>query len=429
MPRHFHNAEQDPPGADKRWPPYHWLESPEIRHFVDDFWKPRFDGGDIAMYNRFLKILKLSKSGLNGDEIGRTLNMNNVRKYLVGTKRSFLTVLRAERERLGPPSLGHRWLPLRLKPRGIPDGSWIRVAARINCVRDITAVLDQRDPMKEAFSTMSEFGYKSQQELIDERIPLFGFLIGATIGDAGKHRKGESRFRSKSLSLVLSKRKPNSYRFGQFTTLCAQASLGLDMDRISDAPVSKFRYSDSECFRWISSASPLVGWLFHDCLGLTGEELTTYHPLRMEWLVNTPSTFKIGVLQGVSESDGWVDAGDDTICFVSSPNTPLFSSVLSSLGLRHRIDYHNNVEVIRVPTEEANRLPIFNPRLASVYFEQLEIMSHARRLPERVRMPNDVIQSIRELGTRIQSLSTICLELARTRGIKVSSQTVRKYIC
>ena len=395
---------------------------------MGDFWNPRFDENDVAMYNRFMEILKLSKSGLNGDEIGRTLHMNNVRKYLSGDKMSFLTFLRREHDRLGSPEPNHKWLPIGLKPRGTPDGSWIQVPVKINRIGDIAAVLDQRDPPETAFLAMREFGYKSPQELLEEKIPLFGFLVGATIGDAGKHRKGESRFQSKSLSLVLSQNKPNSYRFGQFTMLGARTSLGVDMHRIADAPASKSRYSDSECFRWISPASPLVGWLFHDCLGLNGEELTTYHPLRMDWLVGTPSTFKTGVLQGVSESDGWVDAGDDMVCFVSSPNTPLFSSVLRSLGLKHRIDHHNSVDVIRVPTEEAAKLPIFNPRIRSVYFEQLEIMSHARRLPERLRLPDEVIQYIRGLATSVQTLSAICLELARTRGIKVTNQTVRKYI-
>jgi hypothetical protein len=399
-----------------------------VTPIVDDFWNPRYDERDIGMYNRFLEILKLSKSGLNDEEIGRTLHMNNVRKYLAGTKKSFLTVLRAEHERLGPPSVGHRWLPLRLKPRGTPDGEWIQVPARISGMGNIDSVIDQTEPIENAYAKMSEFGFKSKGEVVDEKIPLFGFLVGATIGDAGKHPKGESRFQSKSLSLVLSKRKPNSYRFGQFTSLCAQVSLGLEMHRISDAPISKSRYSDSECFRWISPASPLVGWLFRNCLGLNEDELTTYHPLRMEWLVETPPPFKIGVLQGVSESDGWVDAGNDTVCFVSSPNTPLFSSVLRSLGLEHRIDRHEIVEEIRVPTEEANRLPIFNPRIRSVYLDQLEVMSRAKRFPERKRLPDDVIQSIRELSMRFQTLSKVCLELARTRGIKVSSQTVRKYI-
>jgi len=379
------------------------------------------------MYNRFLEILRLSNAGLNGEEIGSILNMNNVRAYLTGRKKSFLTNLRAEHDKIGKPRVGHQWLPVGLKPRGTPDGTWIQVPTRITDVDEINSMLAQRTASPNAFSAMSEFGYKSPEELVGEKTALFGFLVGAFIGDAGKHPKGESRFQSKAISLVLSQKKQNSYRFGQFTTLCARASLGLEMHRISDAPATKLRFSDSACFRWISPASPFVGWLFHVCLGLAPEELTTYDPVRMDWLPATPNTFKAAVLQGVSESDGWVDAGDDTACFVSSPNTALFSSVLNSLGLRHRVD-HQAVDVTRVPTEDAAKVPMFNPRIRSVYFEQLEVMSHARRLPERKRLPDEVIQWIRELATETRTLSSICLELARVHGIKVTSQTVRRYI-
>jgi len=403
------------------------LESPSIKPFADDFWNPKVDESDTVMYNRFLEILKLSKNGLNGDEIGRILHMNNVRKYIKGEKMSFLAILRKEHDRLGRPPAGYQWLPLGLKPRGTPNGAWIRVPTKITGMGEISSVLAQRTTSRSAFSGMSEFGYKSTQELLNEKTLLFGFLTGAFIGDAGKHRKGESRFQSKSLSLMLSQNKQNSYRFGQFTTLCTQASLGLEMHRIADAPVSKFRYSDSACFQWISPASPLVGWLFHGCLGLGPVELTTYDPVRMDWLLETPYAFKTAVLQGVSESDGWVDAGADTACFVSSPNTPLFSSVLNSLGLRHRVD-RRAVDVTRVPTEEAAKLPMFNPRIRSVYFEQMEIMSHAVRLPERQRLPDEVIHWIRELATRTRTLSSVCLELARLHGVKLTNQTVKKYI-
>ena len=79
------------------------------------------------MYNRFLEILKLSKRGFNGDEIGRILHMNNVRKYILGAKMSFLTLLRREHNRLGSPEHNYKWLPLRLKPRGTPGDAWIQV--------------------------------------------------------------------------------------------------------------------------------------------------------------------------------------------------------------------------------------------------------------------------------------------------------------
>lgn len=380
------------------------------------------------MHNRFLEILKLSKQGLNGDEIGRQLRMNNVRAFLTGRKKSFLTHLRAEHDRLGSPRSGNEWLPSSLKPRGVPGESWIQVPREIRGIDDVVSVMTQIAPNQTTSDMKSEFGYSKEDEFARERAGLFGFFIGAAIGDAGKHRKGESKFVSKAISLVLSKDKPNSYRFGEFTSLCARASLGLNMHRIADAPASKHRYSKAGCYRWISPASPLVGWVFHDCLGLRAGELTTYNPLKMDWLVDAPAWFKTAVLQGVSESDGWVDAGSDTVCLVSSPNTELFTTVLGSLGVGIRVDQQELVEVIRIPTEDAMMLPMFNPRIHSIYYEQMEIMSRAAGLPERIRLQAEVVGHIRELSSRHNTLTGVCLDLASKYGIKVSSQTVKKYI-
>ena len=60
------------------------------------------------------------------------------------------------------------------------------------------------DRFRNAAQGMNEFGYNTREELIQERASLFGFLVGASIGDAGKHVKGELRFPSKALSIVLS---------------------------------------------------------------------------------------------------------------------------------------------------------------------------------------------------------------------------------
>lgn len=380
------------------------------------------------MYSRFLEILRLSRCGLNGDEIGRQLHMNNVRKYLSGEKKSFLTHLRAEQDRLGPPRSGKTWLPLRLKPRGVPGESWIQVPRRIRRFEDLISTLDEVAPIEIAPELRAEFGYKNSEEVSKERIGLFGFFLGAAIGDAGKHRKGESKFVSKVITMELSKAKPNSFRFGEFTTLGAQVSLGLEMHRIADGLSSEHRFSKAETYRWISPASPLVSWVHHDCLGLGMEELTTYDPLKMDWLVDAPTGFKTSVFQGISESDGWVDAGADTVCIVSSPNTRLFTAVLESLGVRSRVDQQELVQIIRVPTEDAIKLPMFSARVNSVYFQQMLAMSRATRLPERVRLPDEVIRQIRELSLLHDSLAEICLNLAIKHGIKVGYGTVRKYL-
>ena len=169
-------------GGSTRWPPYHWLVSPDIAPIASNFWRVNYDEKDMAMYNRFLEILRLSERGLNGEEIGRTLHMNNVRAFLTGRKKSFLTHIRAELDRLGIPHLGYSWLPMQLKPRGTPADKWIQVPAKINKLEDITKVICQSQIPENAISSMKEFGYSTREELAQDRTTHFGFLVGASIG-------------------------------------------------------------------------------------------------------------------------------------------------------------------------------------------------------------------------------------------------------
>ncbi len=148
----------------------------------------------------------------------------------------------------------------------------------------------------------------------------------------------------------------------------------------------------------------------------------------MEWIMETPASFKASVFQGISESDGWVDPGADTVCIVSSPNTELFTLILNSLGFNSRVDQQKRVQIIRVPTEDAMKIPIFSPRVNSIYYEQMRVMSHATRFPERKRLPDEFISRIRELSSQYETLAEICLNLATRYGVKVSGQTVKKYI-
>jgi len=403
------------------------LDSPDIKPIAEHFWRANYNKEDLVMYNRFLEILKLSKSGLNGEEVGRSLHMNNVRAYLTGRKRSFLTHLRAELDRLGSPEPDSQFLPLHLKPRGTPAPDWIQIRNDINGTEDIITTLTQLHASWEAFETMSEFGYRSREDLVADRTNLFAFFLGSTIGDCSKPVKGQSRFPSMSIALTLSEAKPNSVRFGQYTSLCAQASTGLSMHRIRDAESSSYRFTDSKCLRWITEASPLWGWVFHGCLGLKDGETTTHNPVRMDWLPAASMSFKVHVLQGVSESDGWVDPGMDRHCFVSSPNSRLFSATLASMGVAARIDQQPPVEIIRIPTEDAARLELFSSRIRSNNFERLRVMSQAISFPPRKATPSEVVNWIQDLAKEYTTYNDICFELAKRHGVKVSSATVKKY--
>ncbi len=415
-------------GGRVAWPPYHWIQTEISYSIFEDFWEAKYDLNDKTAYERYLRILELSQNGLSASEIGRILRMNNVGKYLSGKKRSLLTTLRAEHDRIGPPRATSKWSPVRLKPRGTPDSTWIEVPAAIHDLQDIVSVIDQRTPTQDSFEMMVAFAYGSNEELLRDRVNAFGFLLGAMLGDAGKPVKGTSRFPSMTIALTLSKDKPNSGRFGHFTTLCANASLGLAMHRIADAPSSTGRFTDAECYRWLSPASPLIGWTFRVCMGLMEGETTTYDPLRMDWILGAPRDFKVSFLQGMAESDGWVDAGKDSVVIVSSPNDELFEKLFTSLDIRHRFCRQPPITRIEFGTEDGLSLPVFSPRIHSNNYDDLVTMATARTFQERVAIPEPFISRILPILLRTDlNYSKICLEIARATGYKIRSQTAKKY--
>ena len=382
----------------------------------------------MEQYKRFIEMLKLRNLRLGYTAIAKAMGMSgNADKYLLGLKKCFLTHIRAEHERIGAPRQGFKWLPLRLKPRGTPDEAWVEVPLAIRSLKDIERVIEQLTPTPETFSVMDQFAYKSELELLAERTDLFGFFLGVTLGDAGKPVKGDSRFPSMALSLTLSKNKPNSLRFGEFTALSAHTSLGLTMHRIRDAPSSQQRYTRAECYRWITPATPLFGWVFRVCLGLEKGEKTTYDPVKMDWIVDSPKIFKVHFLQGLAESDGYVDAGRNVVSVVVSPNTELIRAMFASLGTSPKIYDQPPIQRLEITTEEAATLPVFNPRIRSRYFQNLQIMSQATRFEPRKRLPEQAIRQIQEISKQTSSLSETCLKLASATGHKVSNQTVKKY--
>jgi len=403
------------------------LASPDLTPIVGEFWNPRFDESDIAMYNRFVEILKLSRSGLNGDEIGRALRMNNVRKYLTGGKMSFLTLLRREHDRLGSPEPNHKWLPLRLKPRGTPGDAWTQVPELPLTYDRIDSMIKNLPMESPDPSQLGEFEFDSILELRRERTNLFGFFLGAVVGDSAKALKGTKRFVSRRILLVLSKNKPNSLRFGEFTSLCANASLGLGMRRVTDLPISDKRYGKAECYAWASASSPLNSWIFNSCLGLRDGETTTYDSLRMDWILEAPREFGAHFIQGLSESDGWPDAGDDTMKVVSSPNTELLKVLLDRIGSPAKSVNQPPVELLKCRSEDAAALPFFSPRIRSGLYEKMILLAKAKRYPERLRLPQSTIDMIREKSKKTSNANEICLEIVRALGYKLSADTIRKY--
>ncbi len=372
-------------------------------------------------------MMQLRNEGCRNSEIEGRLEMSNVGKYLSGRKKSFITHIRHEHDRLGTPRHGYQWLPMLLRPRGTPDKTWIQVPVMIRDYSEITSVLAQLEPTRESFEIMRQFNFVRLEDLVKDRANLFGFLLGVMLGDAIKPMKGTSRFPSMTVALTLSKARANGFKFGEFTALCANTAVGLRMHRIKDAAKSEFRFTDSECYRWLSPASPLFAWVFRVCLGLRKGEKTTTHPLRMEWLLQAPREFRIHFLQGLAESDGWVDAGADRVKVVSSPNERLLSDLFAGFNIPFKIFRQSSITRIEIKTEDGLALPIFNTKLQSNYFNELLTMAKAKNFPVRKPLPEWFLTKIRPILSTNSVYSQACLEIARTTGYKIHTETVKKY--
>ena len=79
-------------------------------------------------------------------------------------------------------------------------------------------------------------------------------------------------------------------------------------------------------------------------------------------------------------------------------------------------------------TEDGLKLPAFNPRLHSNYYDDLVTMATAKRFPERQALPDWFIEQIRPILLSNTIYSRACLEIARSTGYKISSETVKKYM-
>jgi hypothetical protein len=398
----------------------------ERKFFADAFWDIRYSKQEEASYDRYREILRLGSLGQTAATIERILQMSNAGKYLSGEKKPFLATIQSMLATQGTPSKNYRWIPLKVRPRGVPESKWVEAPPKLEFHQQLSHVLAQLNPHPESATILSRFGI-SADEVAGFKEELFAFLLGTMLGDASKSVKSLGHFPSMTVSLVLSKNKTNSLRFGEFASACLGASTGLQMRRITDAPSSPARYSDSECFRWLSETSPFVTWIQNVCLGLTPGMRSTYDPAHLDWILESPRAFRIAFLQGLCESDAYVDAGRNAVCLASSPNSNVLLKLFQSLGCSGKVYKQPPIERIEVGTYEAIKIPTFSPRVGTCLYENLVIMAGSTGLPERKKLPPEVIEKMKSAVSKATNYNQACLELARSYGLRVSSQSFRKY--
>ncbi len=359
-----------------------------LRFVTDRVWGISATELGRQQLHAFYEFFQLHHKGVGVKEIARRLSLHRstVAEWREGTDQPYL--IRAVTDTL-PITLRPGWklLPLHLSSGGNEPSDWIQVPLKINSFSDVVDVIHQLHPLESTYGRATQFGL-SRTQIDAMRIDLFGYLLGIMVGDSGKQGGQQFRYASMNLDLQLTKKKQSNEKLGEFVMLCAN-SVGILMERKLDKKptgATALSKEPSDAFRWISERSPLLAWIFSVCLGLSWEETTTTHQVRMDWIFDTPSLFRTRFVQGVADSDGCVKSYEVEIASV--PNSHFMTKLLQSLGMTTAHVAFEGGEPLktRLDARQASALPIFNEFVKSYRYQKMLSYSKDCYLPSRLSL-------------------------------------------
>lgn len=377
--------------------------------FTKFFWRgceplPR----DVEQYSKFASIVSDDAKGIRPGPIRMGVGLGVASSWASQEVMPKLAHYLKALIKLGPPSSGRVWLTTECSHGyANPIGQFVQVPERIESWMDVERVLSQLRPL-ETLSTQFSLAY------------IFGFFVGMMIGDAHKPKQGRGH---RNVHLVLSQRYDTNVKIGDFTALCAR-NIGLRMERGKDIP--KPDDKPFGFYEWVSQSSPLIDWIFNVVLGLNNGQHTTYDPVRMDWALEAPADFRLGLLHGIAESDGSVAVASQTVEFWVIPDWDFMIKLLATFGLR---GFRNReaVSLVKSQAIESFRIPAFAPHLRTVRFSRLELMATTPRLEKRDRLPEDVRSEIMRLASEGLSIPRIVVEIAESKKLLVSFEAAQRW--
>lgn len=333
--------------------------------------------------NRFLlysKTLSLKKQKYTLREIGEKLQIpkSTVEKWLFSKSKPMLARLYDNYLELGSIK-NKKWISIDSTRGGLFTGRWIKVPEKISRFQDILDIVKQTQELESVEEKSQEFNFYLQKS---NKHVLFGYLLGFMLGDAGKPSIFRKNRTNRRLTIRLTKRFESNKRLGDFVSMCAN-SLGLKMKHCKDCPPGK--RNTFPFYTWISQSSTFIQWMFDAGLGLNDKETTTYNQIKADWIVESPNEFKIGFLQGLADSDGFIDFSSKRAGIITHPNTDLISKIFYTLSINHKKWFltRNKLWVIMISIKDAYELPLFNPYIKTYRFERLEKLFHAKKFPRQ----------------------------------------------
>src|SRR3989454_549959 len=328
----------------------------------------------VQQLRNFCQFIDLHGKGVGVKEVAKTIGVHRttIRMWREGINQPYLAKVASLVSEMSV-SPGWKLLPLRISSGGNEQQDWIQVPESIHGYNDILSVIRQTKPREQAYERAVKFGL-SEQRLRAMRAELFAYLLGMMLGDTAKLGGKGPRFTSMHVDLQLTKKKLSNSSLGTFVCTCAN-SLGFSMNRIRDKqPTGETKTSrvPTAAYRWMSERSPLLAWMFSVGLGLRWNETTTTNAVRMDWILDTPYSFRKRFVQAIADSDGTVRPY--AVEIVSVPNTEFIIKLLRSLGMISAFMRIENGKPLRsvVRINEAAKLPIFNEFTHGYRYQKLQ---------------------------------------------------------
>lgn len=245
------------------------------------------------------------------------------------------------------------------------------------------------------------------------------YLLGWLVGDAGKQF---SRARSTArVSITLCKKHEENLPLGEFVSECI-AMLGVPSGRIADQPPRPREPHGS--YRWLSSYSGAIAWMKTACLGLSPEELTSYVPVEMDWLLTAPRDLRLWFLRGLADSDGTVDFLDRAVSIITAPNTVLVKRLFDSLGVHSSVEFDGDDGSVTISAKDAQQLQIFNPTVLTHRRKHLEKIASAAAYQRH--WPDWLETKARRLLSEGQDVKSIYNRLLEEDHVYVKMKTLAR---
>lgn len=358
----------------------------ELKNFIDSLggissavnrlWGIELDKKAEEELKKVMEIVKLRMQTNSLKKIAKLTKMskNTVEKWIYEINLLFII-----RYLICVPKIkikkNHQLLSLNYSRSSLPLGPWIEVPNEIKNLKSIMDVINQIKPINS--DNIGRFNIKTDDIKI-LRLNLFAYLLGMIVGDTSKPGVKTKSGTTRRIQLRLTKRYKSNKRLGEFTCLCMN-NIGLRMSRYKDCPQGKM--NTYPFYAWCSQHSHLIDWIFKICLGLDNDEKTTYDPINAKWILKTPKEFRIWFLQGLADSDGYVDIKCYQAGIITGPNHELVQQILTSLSIHSNKGFlhKGTLSVIRINLRDAKKLPLFNPYVKLYRYCLMEKITKAKR--------------------------------------------------